>query len=129
MEVRDGWSTQYGSQKYDVTVQEQDLHLIFSEYGIPAEYIEKLTVSEKWAIMTRYAHMFAVTESIRLVTADQITEATIKAQYEAANCGNALHAFMARVGLVKAEEPARPYPTAQESDDSAAGIPAAVTSG
>jgi predicted solute-binding protein len=115
MEVRDGWATEYGRQRYDVTVQEQDVIQIFAENGIPAEYADKMTLGEKWSVMTRYAHWYAMTESIRLAPPERHMEASTKASVEGQNLARVLEAFKARVGL----SADAPHPYEGQADDRA----------
>ena len=119
MEIRDGWATEYGRNRYDVTVQDQDLLLIFNENGIPAEHIGQLLMGEKWSVMTSYARWYAMTAALRLAGPDQRMEAASRVAAEAEQVRKVLAQFQARIGLT-APATANPYPEQASGTESPA---------
>lgn len=53
MQVREGWSTSYGEQRFDVTVEESagDLAALLAENGIDPDLVCQLKLAEKFLIM------------------------------------------------------------------------------
>lgn len=58
MEVRTGWSTEFGRCKFDVTVGEGDLYRVLAEAGIDTDAV--LTCTETFQILDLIAKRYSV---------------------------------------------------------------------
>lgn len=60
MEVRQGISTEYAKEKFDVTLDETDLIRLANEYGISAD---QLTTTTAYLLLTLEAERFVLVQS------------------------------------------------------------------
>lgn len=59
MEIRSGWSTDYGHTKFDVTVNDTDLQAMLVDEGFDTD-ISALTLTEKFKLMKGEADRYSV---------------------------------------------------------------------
>lgn len=59
MQVRSGWNSSYGREKFDVTFEEVDLARLLAEKGISPDRSGELTPGEVFMLMSFEADLFA----------------------------------------------------------------------
>jgi hypothetical protein len=75
MEIRVGWATEYGAQKFDVSVGDTDLDQLLVDIGLGPSYLSQLNVGMRFQLLETTARIFALTESLRYIT-DQAAKAS-----------------------------------------------------
>jgi hypothetical protein len=92
MEVSVGWNTEFGRDKFQVTLDEVDLARICNDYQIP---VAALTTPEAFALLRAYANWLASQEAVRfdserqadVLTHAQAVTATVSAILDRLNPG------------------------------------------
>lgn len=74
MEIRVGWATDFGREKFDVSMDETDLARILQEpdVGIGIEHLTELTSGEVFALLEITAKWYAVHEQRRVPGTDPV---------------------------------------------------------
>lgn len=75
MQVRAGWNTEYGRDKFDVTMEEADLHRVLIEYGIPVEVANTFPATIVFKIMWVEAEIFSQATLARKADSKALREA------------------------------------------------------
>jgi hypothetical protein len=65
MEVRDGWNTEMGRLKFDVTVDESDLARLLIEYGMEPGDRARLTTIESFQLLSAEAQYLSAGAAIQ----------------------------------------------------------------
>jgi hypothetical protein len=68
VEIRVGWATEFGREKFDVSMDEADLRRVLNNAGIDPEAAVLMSSSEVFDLLEREARMFADFESVRYIT-------------------------------------------------------------
>lgn len=106
MEIRFGWATQYGAQKFDVSLDETDLARLLNDAGITPSYIKQVNEGECFRILEASARAFGLTEAVRYATAEERPNIAARAA-EALGERKVLIAQLRTRLNIAVEEPAR----------------------
>jgi hypothetical protein len=78
MEVRSGWNTDYGKEKFDVTIEECDLLRLASEHNIPPVKLETASPKLVFGIMYHEAEIYSRVVRARIVKDEPLKAALAK---------------------------------------------------
>jgi hypothetical protein len=70
MEVRQGWNTAMGRNKFDVTIEEADIARIFIEHDLPPERSSEVPAKLVFQVMEHTASLYAGAVHVRFYTAE-----------------------------------------------------------
>jgi hypothetical protein len=70
MEIRHGWATEYGKDKFDVSVDETDLERLCNEYGIAPAFQSQLTSEMVFTLLDTLARYLSLREAVRMTGDD-----------------------------------------------------------
>ena len=105
MEIRFGWATDYGKQKFDVSVDETDLMRLLNDAGIPPAHHNLVNEGECFKLLEATARAFALTEAVRY--ADSMEKPNVAARAAEALGERKVLVAQLRTRLnIPAEEPA-----------------------
>lgn len=101
MEVRNGWNTEFGRTKFDVTCDEGDLARILAEAGLPPERAGELTTAEVYKLLTMETDRFAETQRAMIpgVSADDFKASAERMHLLNEERDKTLAAVRARLGM------------------------------
>lgn len=99
MELRVGWATEFGRQKFDISVNDVDLETLYREQGISPAHAVHITNPHKFQLLLTLANWYSALEAARIapaVTQEQIDARELLKQ-QAARARQDHQATIARV--------------------------------